>query len=269
MDRQLARTNPRLYATRWLEAEERDNATLVRALAPEDLALHVEALLTALTQPPALAGAGRLVVDVHIEGLDALRVDAYHEENVLKNRERKRYRILDASDLRIPEARTVLDAVWAANMKLGGRPARVQTNGYSYVGLQGGEEDPIHHADEVAFELLISERVLGVVEALFSGLPLLRGKLQAWEATYGWSIQQPDGSFVRDYSRPGDGYASFSLIWRAPDGEEVESYVANGQTNSLREAIITWAERVLRERDCPLWQRWQAPGAPSMLETPP
>ncbi len=265
MDRRLARTNPRLYAARWLSEGEEGNGALLRALAPEELTLHVEALLTALVRPTALAATGRLMLDLRVEGIDVVAVSAFHQEDA---GERKRYKLLEASGLNVPEARAVLNALWAANAKLGGAPACTRLNSIYFGGLWG-EGDSLDQADEVAFQLRIYERMLGVLDGLFAGLPLRRAELEAYEASYGWCIERPDGSYATDYGRPDEGYANLCLIWSTPDGGEAEGLCATPMTNELREATLVWAERVLRERGCPLWQRWQNPGAPSMKETPP
>lgn len=264
MDRQLARTNPRLYAACWLSEGEDGHGAFLRTLAPDELALHVEALLAALLRPPALAASGRLTVDLHVEGLDAVALRVFHQE---ESGERKRYRLLEPGTLSLTEARAVLEALWAANAKLGGSPACMRVNGVYYGGLWG-DEDPCRQEDPVAFELRVCERLLGVLERLFTGLPLRRAQLQAYEATYSWCIERPDGVVVTDYSRPGEGYATLELVWAAPDGGEVEAHCGSAQNNAMREALVTWGEGVVRARGCPLWQRWQCPGAPSMLETP-
>lgn len=265
MDRRLARTNPRLYAARWLSEGEEGNGALLRALAPEELTLHVEALLTALVRPTALAATGRLMMDLRVEGSDVVAVSAFHQEDA---GERKRYKLLEASGLNVPEARAVLDALWAANAKLGGAPACTRLHSVYFGGLWSAE-DSIDPADEVAFQLRIYERLLGVLEALFSGLPLRRAELEAYEASYGGCIERPDGSYATDYGRPDEGYANLRLIWGTPDGGEAEGLCASPMSSELCEAVLVWAERVLRERGCPLWQRWQSPSAPSMKETPP
>jgi len=265
MDRRLARTNPRLYAARWLSEGEEGNGALLRALAPEELTLHVEALLTALVRPTALAATGRLMLDLRVEGTDMVAVSAFHQEDA---GERKRYKLLEASGLGVSEARAVLDALWAANAKLGGPPSRTRLLTVYFGGLWGAE-DSLDQADEVAFQLRIYERLLGVLDALFSGLPLRRAELEAYEASYGWCIERPDGSYATDYGRPDEGYANLCLVWGTPDGGEAEGLCASPMSNELCEAVLVWAERVLRERGCPLWQRWQNPSAPSMKETPP
>ena len=265
MDRQLARTNPRLYAAQWLSADEAGHSALLRSLPPDELALHVEALLAALVQPPRLVADGVLTVELRVDGLEAVGLSAFHQEDA----ERKRFRVLDAGGLRPVEARAVLDALWAANARLGGRPAHASVNSVCWAGLWG-EDDPTKQEDSIAFELRLCERLLGVLDALFTGLTLRRAELEGYEATYAWCIHRPDGAVVTDYSQPGPGYANLRLFWGTPEGGEVEAFCHSSSTsNAARDALVAWSERVIRARGCPLWQRWQTPYAPSMLETPP
>ncbi|WP_163999009.1 hypothetical protein [Pyxidicoccus caerfyrddinensis] len=265
MDRHLARTNPRLYAARWMSADEEGHSALLRSLPPDELALHVEALLAALFQPPRVVGEGCLTLDIRVEGLDGVGISASYRE---EDGERKRYQVLEAGGMRPAEARAVLDALWAANTRLGGLPARTSINSVHLAGLWG-DDDPVKQDDPIAFELLLAERLLGVLEALFTGLPLRRAELQGWEATYAWCLTRPDGLVVTDYSQPDPGYASLHLFWGTPDGGEAEAFYSSALKNESREALVAWSEKTVRARGCPLWQRWQNPSSPSLLELPP
>lgn len=265
MDRHLARTNPRLYAARWMTADEEGHSALLRSLTPEELSLHVEALLAALVQPPRVVGEGGLSFDLRVEGLDAVGLAAVYRED---EGEQRRHQLLEVGGLRPAEARAVLDALWAANTRLGGRPAHVGVNSVHLAGLWG-DDDPVQQEDPVAFEMLLCERTLGVLEALFTGLPLRRAELQGYEATYAWCVTRPDGLVLTDYSRPDPGYATLRLFWAVPDGGEAEAFFSSSLKDEAREALVAWSEQTARARGCPLWQQWQDPSSPSMLETPP
>ncbi|QSQ18949.1 hypothetical protein JY651_26730 [Pyxidicoccus parkwayensis] len=265
MDRHLARTNPRLYAARWMAVDEEGHSALLRSLPPEELALHVEALLAALLQPPRVVGEGVLTLDIRVEALDAVGIAACYRED---DGESRRHQLLEVGGLRPAEARAVLDALWSANTRLGGRPARTGVNSVCLAGLWG-DDDPARQEDPAAFELVLCERQLGVLEALFTGLPLRRAELQGYEATYAWCLTRPDGLVVVDYSRPDPGYADLRLFWAAPDGGEAEAFFSSSMKDAAREALVAWSEKAVHSRGCPLWQRWQDPSAPSMLELPP
>ncbi|MCP3139320.1 hypothetical protein [Pyxidicoccus xibeiensis] len=265
MDRHLARTNPRLYAARWLSADEEGHTALLRALPPDDLALHVEALLAALTQPPSVIGEGRLTVDLRVDGLDEVSFGAFHQEDGSK---RKRYQVLSAAGLPPAAARPVVEALWAANARLGRKPAYTHVTAISWAGLWG-EDDPYKQEDEIAFDLRLYDRLLGVLDAVFSGLPLRRAELQGYEAAYRYYVELPGGRTLPDYSQPEPGNANLHLFWETPDGGEAEGLVPNRTySNASRDALVAWSERTVRARRCPLWQRWQDRHWPSVLETP-
>ncbi|MFP2926302.1 hypothetical protein ACLESO_14000 [Pyxidicoccus sp. 3LG] len=265
MDRQLARTNPRLYAARWLTADEEGHGALLRSLPREDLALHLEAFLAALVQPPSTVGEGRLTLELRVDGLDAVSFAAFHEE---ASTGRKRYQLLAAAGLPPSAARAVFDTLWAANARLGLKPAHTHVSSVSWAGLWA-EDDPYQQEDEIAFDLRLYERLLWLLESVFTGLPLRRAELHGYEATYAYCVEQPNGGILPDFSQPSPGYANLHLFWETPDGGEAKGFVhSRSESNAARDALVAWSERTVRARGCPLWQRWQGPDAPSMLETP-
>ena len=239
-----------------MSLDEEGHGALLRSLPPDELALHVEALLAALHQPSRLAGEGVLTLELRVDGADALGVTASHAED---SAERKRYRLLEAGGLRLTEARAVLEALWAANARLGGRPARTLVNNIFYGGLLADDPDA-YEKDPAAFELSVCVRLLSLLENLFAGLPRLRAELRGHDASYKWCIELPNGVVVADYNRPSDGWADGHLFWATPEGGEVEAVCSAGtMDNAARDAFVAWSETTLRAHGWKLWQQWQSP----------
>ncbi|WP_257462859.1 hypothetical protein [Archangium lipolyticum] len=224
MDRNLARANPRAYAILHTGADPEAEAAFLRTLAPADVALHMEALLAALVLPPHPVTGGQLEPTVEVRGAEALGLAAslYVEEP--EGERVTGFNVVKAYWLEPAEMHGLLEALWLANASFAQRPSKTT------VLFSGGGQG------------LSLDARLGLVETLYGGLAFKRVDLTFSRCSIG-----PDG-------RQGEGCASLSLHWLAPDGGEALALFSHVKGNAHRDEVVSWARALSRERGWPRWE---------------
>lgn len=224
MDRNLARANPRAYAILHTAADPEARASFLRTLSPVDVALHMETLLAALVLPPHPLTGGQLEPTVEVRHPEALGLAAslYVEEP--PGMRVTGYNLEEVHGLKPAEVHVLLDALWLANATFAQRPSKT-----TVLFADGGQE-------------LSLDTRLELVETLFEGLEFTRVDL-----TFSRVSIRPDG-------RQGEGCASLTLHWLAPDGGEARALFSHVKGNASRDALVSWARALTRERGWPRWE---------------
>jgi hypothetical protein len=225
MDRNLARANPRAYAILHAGVDSEAEAAFLRTLPPADIALHVQALLGSLVLPPHPITGGQLEPTVEVRGTEKLGLVAslYVEESEEQARVTG-FDVMKAHWLKSAEMHALLDALWLANATLAQRPSKT-----TVLFADGGQD-------------LSLDARLGLVETLYGGLEFTRVDLTFSRCSIG-----PDG-------RQGEGCASLSLHWLAPDGGEALALFSHVMGNAKRDGLVSWGRALSRERGWPRWE---------------
>ena len=221
MDRQLARSNPRAYAVLFAGMDSTAKAEFLRTLSPADAALHLEAVLASLVQPPHPITGGRLEPSVEVRGSAQLGLMAnlYVEE---PGGERvNSFSVESAHWLKPAEMRGLLQALWSASMSQGLRPS-LTTVLYS-----------------CSLEEVPPDDRLLLTDVLLEGL-----KFNHADLSFTGSSSGPDGQQL-------GGSAFLTLNWEAPDGGEVRALFAHVHGGGDPDSLVAWSRAVTRARGWP------------------